>query len=158
MIAIEEIREGKAEICADILDDLPQWFGIPESKAEYVAASDEYPMFAARTEGQVAGFVCLRRQTDFAAELFVLGVRKRFHRRGIGRALIEAAADFAIRDGFSFLTVKTLAPANPDPHYAATRRFYEAIGFLPLEVFPTLWDEHNPCLLMIKPLALSKTS
>ena len=51
-----------------------------------------------------------------------------------------------------FLSVKTLASEHPDLNYAMTRRFYEAAGFIPLEVFPTLWEEGNPCLLMIRPL------
>ena len=55
--------------------------------------------------------------------------------------------------GVRYLTVKTLAADHPDPHYAATRRFYEALGFEPLEVFPTLWDADTPCLLMLKCLA-----
>jgi ribosomal protein S18 acetylase RimI-like enzyme len=83
----------------------------------------------------------------------VLGVKRRFHRRGVGRALIECAGDFAMRSGLFFLAVKKLAAENPDPHNAATRRFYEAVGFVPIEVFPALWDARNPCLLMIKPLA-----
>lgn len=48
------------------------------------------------------------------------------------------------------LTVKTLAPSHPDPHYAATRSFYEAMNFLPIELFPTLWGPANPCLLMAR--------
>jgi hypothetical protein len=44
------------------------------------------------------------------------------------------------------LTVKTLSPSRPDPNYAGTRRFYEAVGFLPIEEFPTLWGANNPCL------------
>lgn len=58
----------------------------------------------------------------------------------------------ALRRGLRFLTVKTLASSHPDQNYAATRRFYEAIDFLPLEVLPTLWGTENPCLLMIRPL------
>jgi len=54
--------------------------------------------------------------------------------------------------GKEFLTVKTLADTHPDEGYAGTRRFYLAMGFKPLEVFPTLWDEANPCLLMVKRL------
>ena len=27
---------------------------------------------------------------------------------------------------------------------------YEGIGFRKLEVFPTLWDEWNPCLVLVK--------
>jgi ribosomal protein S18 acetylase RimI-like enzyme len=33
-----------------------------------------------------------------------------------------------------------------------TRRFYEAIGFEPIEEFPTMWGNDNPCLLLVKPL------
>lgn len=41
---------------------------------------------------------------------------------------------------------------NPDQNYERTRRFYLAAGFTPLEEFPDLWDERNPCLLMVKSL------
>ena len=48
--------------------------------------------------------------------------------------------------------MKTLAPSAGDRLYASTQRFYAAEGFVPLEVFPTLWNEENPCLLMAKTL------
>lgn len=41
---------------------------------------------------------------------------------------------------------------SPDPNYAQTRRFYERLGFAPLDVFPTLWSPRNPCLQMVKVL------
>ena len=91
------------------------------------------------SEGEAAGFISLKHQTEFAAELYVLGLKRRFHRQGIGRSLIEATAKYAGNEGYSFLTVKTLAAEHPDLHYAGTRKFYEAVGFVPLEVFPTLW-------------------
>ncbi|MFP9213188.1 GNAT family N-acetyltransferase, partial [Enterococcus faecalis] len=31
-------------------------------------------------------------------------------------------------------------------------RFYESLGFSRLEVFPNLWDEQNPCLVLVKKL------
>ncbi len=153
MVEIVEYREGRAGVCQAVLDDLPEWFGIPESKADYVASSAELPMFVAYVGGEAAGFISLKRQTEFAAELYVLGLKRRFHRQGLGRSLIEATARFAKNAGFSFLTVKTLAPDHPDLHYAATRKFYEAVGFVPIEVFPPLWHPETPCLLMLKPLA-----
>jgi ribosomal protein S18 acetylase RimI-like enzyme len=52
--------------------------------------------------------------------------------------------------GVEFLQVKTLSGAHPDPGYAATRAFYLAYGFRPLEEFPTLWDPSNPALQLIK--------
>lgn len=152
MLTIAEWHDGKAALCREILDDLPEWFGLPEAKANFIAASAELPMLAGLVDGRAIGFVSLKPQTDFAVELYVLGVRRAYHRRGIGRALIENAARLASLQGRRFLTVKTLAASEPDPNYAATRCFYAALGFLPLEVFPTLWDVDNPCLLMVKPL------
>jgi len=152
-MTIIDVYEGQSDLCREILDDLPEWFGIPDAKAGYIEAASGLPMIAARHAGQLAGIVSLKLHTDYALELYVLGVKRKFHRQGIGRSLVEGAAGFAKARGASFLTVKTLAPSHPDPYYAATRSFYEAVGFLPVEVFPTLWNVHNPCLLMLKPLS-----
>ena len=38
--------------------------------------------------------------------------------------------------------------------YDRTNRFYLSLGFQELEVFPTLWDEWNPCQIYI--MALEK--
>lgn len=110
-------------------------------------------MLVARTaDGQVVGFLSLKIQTPAAAEAYVLGVRREWHRRGIGTRLFEAAAMRTRSQGCRYLTVKTLAASRPDPHYMATRRFYEALRFEPIEIFPTLWRTDNPCLMMIKRL------
>ena len=52
--------------------------------------------------------------------------------------------------GIEYLQVKTLSDTHPDAAYARTRAFYMAVGFRPLEEFKTLWNEENPCLLMVK--------
>ena len=54
--------------------------------------------------------------------------------------------------GVRFLTVKTVAASPDDLIYGATRKLYDALGFLPVEVFPTLSFALNPRLMMIKPL------
>ena len=73
-------------------------------------------------------------------------------RRGLGRALVRAAERHGRATGRALLTVKNLAPRVESDEYGRTRAFYEAMGFRPVEVFPTLWGEANPCLLMAKPL------
>jgi GNAT superfamily N-acetyltransferase len=82
-----------------------------------------------------------------------MGVKRSWHRRGVGRALIEAAAQLAESQGVRFLTVKTLSPSNDDPNYARTRLFYEAVGFVPIEEFPTLWGSENPCIFLLRPIS-----
>ena len=101
---------------------------------------------------QVIGFVTLRETSADALELHVMGVLPSWHRRGIGRALVERAASYARAEGYSLLHVKTLAPDHPDPGYAETRAFYAALGFRPLEVLPQVWGPENPCLLLVRPL------
>jgi GNAT superfamily N-acetyltransferase len=103
--------------------------------------------------GDVVGFVSVKPHTAVAPEVHVMGIKGAWHRRGIGRNLIEAAAQLVASRRAQFLTVKTLSPSNDDPNYAATRLFYEAVGFLPIEEFPTLWGADNPCLFMLRPLS-----
>jgi ribosomal protein S18 acetylase RimI-like enzyme len=147
------VFDARGAICREVLESLPEWFGVPASIDAYVSAADGLPMLACfEPVGDVVGFVSVKIHTLAAAEVYVMSVRRAWHRRGIGRALIEAAAQLARCRGARFLTVKTLSPSNPDPNYAATRLFYEAMGFLPIEEFPTLWNADNPCLLMLRPL------
>ena len=58
---------------------------------------------------------------------------------------------YARQQGYRFVQVKTVA-AGHYSEYDATRTAYEHMGFVALEVFPTLWDENNPCLIMVKAL------
>ncbi len=152
MIEVGEVKTGKAALCRSVLDDLPEWFGILEAKIAYASKSAVSPMVGCRVDGVMAGFASLVVQTRAAAEIHVMGVYRRFHRRGVGTALMDGAVRWAVRRGSQFLTVKTLAPIHPDPHYADTRAFYEAVGFAPLELFPDLWGADNPCLFMVRPL------
>jgi GNAT superfamily N-acetyltransferase len=150
---IEVVRERTETIARDILDSLPEWFGRPESLEEYVAATNRFPTLVAYSEnGKAVGFLSLERHTSVAAEVHVIGVARDQRGKGCGRQLIEQAATILKIEGVHWLTVKTLAASHPDPHYAETRRFYEASGFEPLEVFPDLWDEDTPCFMMVRPI------
>jgi ribosomal protein S18 acetylase RimI-like enzyme len=153
MFEIVEIQDGRGALVRRILSGLPDWFGIPESVDAYVAAGERLPMLAVRADGGHVGFLSVKAHTPVAAEAYVLGVERAWHRRGCGRALFAAAERRLAAQRVRYLTVKTLAASHPDPFYAATRKFYEAIGFEPIEVFPTLWSEDNPCLLMLKRVA-----
>ncbi|WP_335672057.1 GNAT family N-acetyltransferase [Phyllobacterium zundukense] len=110
-------------------------------------------MFAASDNGQISGFIALKRHSPVSIEVFVIATRKATHGRGIGRRLVQAAEDYALRNGCQLLTAKTLAPRDvEEPHLDRTRAFYRSNGFLPAETFPTLWTESHPCLFLVKPL------
>ena len=149
VFAVHSPQERSA-LCERVLRALPDWFGVEESLVKYVRDAAGQQVFAARLDGQEAGFVAIREHTEWAAELCVMGVLPWAHRKGVGRALVEQCEQACRAMGKEYFTVKTLADTHPDEGYAGTRRFYLAMGFTPLEVFPTLWDEANPCLLMAK--------
>ncbi len=151
-----EIREitlpnDKQRIAREVLEALPEWFGIPETREEYIKKSAAQPFFAAFDGENAVGFLCLDETGKDTAELYVMGVLKDHHRRGVGRRLFEAAKERARALGYSFLQVKTVQMGKY-PEYDATNRFYLALGFREFEVFPTLWDEWNPCQIYVMSL------
>ncbi len=141
--------ELKMRIAREILLDLPEWFGIPESMQAYIRESAEQVFLAAYRGDEAAGFMTLKATSPYTAELAVCGVKKCLHRSGIGSALFHSLEQLALEQGYEYLQVKTVA-AGFYPEYDATRMFYEKMGFRSMEVFPTLWDPGNPCLIMVK--------
>lgn len=144
-------RGEKQRIARAILGALPDWFSVPESVERYVKECAEQPFFAAFESGEPVGFLCLKQTGRDTAELAVMGVLPECHRRGVGRALFEAGRDHAASAGYSFLQVKTVR-MGMYPDYDATNRFYLSMGFREFEVFPTLWDELNPCQVYVMSL------
>lgn len=151
IVKMIENPEERHAIARDVLDDLPEWFGIPESKEEYIRESGEMPFFAAGEGMEIIGFMAMKETSPYTCEIYVTGVKKRFHRSGAGSAMYAAFEAHARHAGYRFAQVKTVA-AGYYAEYDTTRMFYEHLGFVALEVFPTLWDERNPCLVMVKAL------
>lgn len=141
----------KRSITKFILEALPDWFGIPEAREEYIRDSKGKIFFCACLENRPIGFVYLKQTGKDTLELAVMGVLKEHHRKGIGKALFDAAKDVACKSGFSFLQVKTVQMGKYE-EYDRTNLFYLSLGFRELEVFPTLWDEWNPCQIYIMAL------
>ena len=143
---------GVAALCEPILRSLPGWFGIEEAIVQYAAEIDGLPTLLARDGDQLAGFLSVKQHNPYSAEVYVMAVRMEMHRKGIGRALVSQAEEWLSGQGVEYLQVKTLGPSHSDPGYAETRAFYLAVGFRPLEEFGQIWDERNPCLVMVKRL------
>jgi len=146
------LRAGEAVACERILRALPDWFGIERALVAYVHDVDVLETLVAELEGEVAGFLAVRRHNPHAAEIHVMAVAPQHHRTGIGRRLVEQAQTMLRAAGVVLLQVKTRGPSAPDPGYAKTHAFYQALGFLPLEETTVFWGEADPCLIMVKTL------
>lgn len=141
--------EEKQRICEDILNGLPDWFGIPEAIVEYAQTSKDMPFWAAMDAEKPVGFLALKATSTAAAEIYVMGILPEYHRRGLGKALYTALERFARLQGYRYLQVKTVK-MGCYPSYDKTNLFYQALGFSELECFPRLWDESNPCQIYVK--------
>ncbi|MBQ9949046.1 MAG: GNAT family N-acetyltransferase [Oscillospiraceae bacterium] len=141
-------KNKKEDICHTILTALPEWFEIPESIEEYALSVREMPLWADIENDTCRGFISLRETSAHAAEIYVMGVRKEYHRNGIGRALFAELCSYAAAHGYEFIHVKTVAQGFY-ADYDLTNAFYRSIGFKELECLESLWGKENPCQIYI---------
>ena len=128
---INDIEKKKA-ITRKILEALPEWFGIPEAREEYIRESVQQPFFAAMDEETPVGFLYLKKTGKDTVELAAMGVLKEFHHKGIGRELFLAAKEKAGKDGPGIYIRKIIFdlghPAYPC-HYAVPGRVRIAFAY-----------------------------
>ena len=141
--------DEKQKISEEILNDLPQWFGIEKSTKEYVDNSNDKNFLACFTGDEVIGFVVLNATSKDCAEIYVMGVKRWFHRIGVGKALNEAYEKMAKIFGYTYSQDKTVKMGCYQ-QYDITNKFYISIGYKELECFPNLWDKWNPCQIYVK--------
>ena len=148
---VKEIFDSKEKerISREVLYDLPEWFGIPESTQAYICDSQSKPFVACFADDEVAGFIVMNATSEDCADIYVMGVKKKFHHMGVGTMLNEAFEVMARERGYTYSQVKTVKRGCYE-EYDITNSFYESIGYKELECFPTLWDERNPCQIYIK--------
>ena len=113
------------------------------------------PLLAVFSKEELAGFIALHATSADCAEIFVMGIKKKFHRQGAGMKLHEAYEKLARKLGYTYSQVKTVQSGHYE-EYDITNRFYRSVGYKELEVFPILWSETNPCQIYIKYLGESK--
>jgi ribosomal protein S18 acetylase RimI-like enzyme len=145
-------EQGGGATCAELLATVPHWFGITEANERYQRVADRCPTLVAMDNGRAVGFLTVVHHSPHAAELHVLAVRPELHRTGIGRTLVSAAEDRLRSEGVQYVQVKTLSASAGDEPYLRTLAFYTALDFRVLEEMPSLWDAHNPAVLLIKRL------
>ena len=124
----------KQSVTKLILEALPEWFGIPEAREEYIKESVDKIFFCAYEKGKPVGFLYLKETGNVTIELYAMGIL---------RAAMEA--------GYLFMQVKTVQMGKYE-EYDKTNQFYLSLGFREFEIFPTLWDEWNPCQIYVMAL------
>lgn len=151
MIRFVEDKDEKRKISREVLEALKEWFEVDESREQFIRESADQPFWADFEDDVPAGFLCLKETGKETMELAVMGVKKDFHRHGVGRRLFAAAKDYAALKGYSFIQVKTVRSGMYED-YDITNEFYKSLGFKELEVFEEYWDAANPCQIYVMSL------
>ena len=76
-VQIKEIvdKNEKEFISRQVLYDLPEWFGLPESTENYIKNSKDMPFLACYVNDEVAGFIVLNATSNDSAEIYVMGLK-----------------------------------------------------------------------------------
>ena len=88
MAQIKEIKkeEQKLAIAAEILADLPEWFGIPDSTQAYIEAAGKLRVWGAYEGDDPLGFISLSYSSEDCAEIDCLLSRKTIIDKGLDQS------------------------------------------------------------------------
>lgn len=146
--------ERKSKYAETILRNLPEWFGNEKSLCDYIENATKLPFWAAFNEsGACIGFLSVKVHYGHTGEIYVCGVLPEYHKKGVGKKLFSFADEYFKNCRCKYVIVKTLSERAQYEPYDKTRAFYLSIGFEPLITLTEMWDEENPCLIMIKRLS-----
>jgi GNAT superfamily N-acetyltransferase len=115
-----------------ISSSLREWFGIPEANQRYENGMLERTSFAASTNNEYVGLITLEFPFSSNANIYWMAVSRSHHKQGIGKALLKAAKNYCLEQGYFSLTVETLSPKQQDAFYLPTYHFYTRNEFKPL--------------------------
>jgi GNAT superfamily N-acetyltransferase len=149
---LEVVRRQDPHAVQEILATIPEWFGIPEANASYVADAGRLPSYLAVDDAEeVVGVALLAEHFPESRELHLIAVRRDHHREGIGRMLLDEVEKDLRHSGVRLLEVHTVGPSSESAEYARTREFYLATGFVAMNELQRI-DWNGPTLILVKPL------
>ncbi|KHD44071.1 GNAT family N-acetyltransferase [Streptococcus hongkongensis] len=134
------------QVASEVLHTLPEWFGIEESTQTYIESASTEPCLIAYENDEIIGFISIYESNDFL-EIDAMGVKSKYHQRGVGRQLITNLIEYARLNNYSKIVVKTLSDKHPDENYRLTRLFYQKLGFVNKREL-IIWGEKLPCTEM----------
>ena len=155
-VHVAEVKEGKEKsgFTKAILGKLPEWFGNQVAVNQYAAEAVELPYWAAFNQANCCvGFFCVKTHYKNTGEIVVCGILPEYQHSGVGKILYSKAEEYFIQNGCKYSLVKTLSDIAESKPYEQTRKFYRSIGFEPLITLTEMWDEKNPCLIMLKTIS-----
>ncbi|WP_370456670.1 GNAT family N-acetyltransferase [Thermococcus sp. MAR1] len=95
------------------------------------------------------GFVTLKPLNEKALEILWMAIRRELRGKGIETKLIRFVENWALKEGFEVLVVKTSGDLSYKP-YDATRRLYGRRGFVRVALIDPYPEWGEPALIYAK--------
>ncbi len=99
------------------------------------------------------GFYSIREENKDTLDMYVLGVKKKYHNQGVGTALQTYIYAYAKSKGYKYLLVLILSRSHNDKGYALTREFYHKFSFIDIYESDKIRGKSNPTQIMIKDIS-----
>ena len=97
IIIREKNADKKTQAAQEVLFNLPEWFGLEKETRKYIDIASTLPMWVAKdVENKILGFITLSETSKDTVEIHCMAVKKRYHRKGIGKLLIESVETYSI--------------------------------------------------------------
>ncbi|NVM05325.1 MAG: GNAT family N-acetyltransferase [Candidatus Helarchaeota archaeon] len=120
----------------------PKWFD-PEAIETMKKEFRNKRGYVAIVNNNVVGFISYKLKEE-GLELSWIGVLEKYHRKGIGKKLIEKLLMYAKEKKCKYIDVETVAPHHADENYKKTIAFYKKIGFKVVKILEKadkgMWD------------------
>jgi ribosomal protein S18 acetylase RimI-like enzyme len=152
--AVRRAGPDDLDACVEIVRRLSDFF-TPDVPDKVRADWPNGSTWVVDDDGPVVGFALVGRRFAGAAEILWIAVEPERRGGGIGTLLLETVATALAADGVVLLEAKTLDSSEDYEPYVATRAFWEARGFLQIDMinpFPE-WGPGNPAAIYVRPLA-----
>ncbi len=146
---IKEINDDytKQVVCRQILESLPESFGIVSAREEYIENIKNQQVWYASSDNQ--GIIAIRETSKYAIEIVLIAIKWEYQHSQLGSKLIQQVVDYSQAKGYKYIHVKTIAEGHYQV-YDIANKFYQKCGFEQLEVITDLWSANHPCQIYIK--------
>ncbi len=112
----------------ELVNELPEWFDDDARQRAIPSDLNHQTTFVAVHEDRQIGFITLY-FAEGRINIGWLAVRRNYHGKGIGRALLNHAEAFGRKSGMKEIATVTLGDGIDYEPYKATRSFYLSQGF-----------------------------
>jgi GNAT superfamily N-acetyltransferase len=154
VVFVRRAAPADGPACEAVLRSLPDHF-TPDVPATVAADMAQHPAWVVEDGGTVTGFAVVDRRSPAAVELLWAAVAAGRRGAGLGTRLVEQVLAELAADGVRLVEVRTLDGSAGYAPYEATRGFWEARGFVRVDVVDPYpgWQPGNPCAIYVAALA-----